>query len=101
MPPHHLADNRPCRLHDFRRLSQPRRQPQPEREAERWRQRREWPARQSEENECWWTVLEVSPDASADEIRRSYLRKINESHPDRVAWLAPGLLPAAERRSKT
>jgi DnaJ-domain-containing protein 1 len=49
----------------------------------------------------WWRALGVSPDASADEIRRSYLRKISESHPDRVAWLAPELLPEAERRSKT
>jgi hypothetical protein len=73
-----------------------------EREAERWRHgQREW-ATQSEEND-WWRVLEVSPYASADHIRRSYLRKIKESHPDRVAWLAPlapGFLQSAERRAK-
>jgi DnaJ-domain-containing protein 1 len=77
-----------------------RRQPEQEREAERRQWQRERPARQSEESASWWRVFEVSPDASADEIRRSYLRKIAESHPDRVAWLAPELLPAAERRSK-
>jgi DnaJ-domain-containing protein 1 len=78
-----------------------RRQPEQEHEAERWRQRqREQPAEQPEEI-VWWRVLEVSPNATADEIRRSYLGKINESHPDRVAWLAPELLPAAERRTKT
>jgi DnaJ-domain-containing protein 1 len=71
-----------------------------EREPERWGHRqREWAAKQSEENE-WWNVLEVSPDASADEVRRSYLRKIKQSHPDRVAWLAPEFLPWAEGRSK-
>jgi len=74
------------------------RQREQEREAERWRQQA--PAKPANENE-WWAILGVSPDAGADEIRRSYLRKIHESHPDRVAWLAPELLPAAERRSRT
>jgi DnaJ-domain-containing protein 1 len=43
----------------------------------------------------------VSPHASADEIRRSYLRKIKQSHPDRVIRLAPEFLPLAEKRAKT
>jgi len=83
-----------------RREQQPRCQhAKQEREAERWQHgQREW-ATQSDEND-WWRVLEVSPYASADHIRRSYLRKIKESHPDRVAWLAPGLLQVAERRAK-
>jgi DnaJ-domain-containing protein 1 len=71
-----------------------------EREAERWRQRqRKWASKQSEERK-WWSVLEVSPCASADEIRRSYLRKIKQAHPDRVVGLAPELLPLAEGRAK-
>jgi hypothetical protein len=49
----------------------------------------------------WWTDLGVSADASMKEIRRSYLSKIKEFHPDRVAWLAPELLEASERRAKT
>jgi hypothetical protein len=83
-----------------RREQQPRCQhAKQEREAKWWRDGpREW-ATQSEEND-WWRVLEVSPYASADHIRRSYLRKIKESHPDRVAWLAPGFLQLAERRAK-
>jgi DnaJ-domain-containing protein 1 len=36
-----------------------------------------------------------------DEIRRSYLAKIKESHPDRVAFLRPELVASAERRAKT
>jgi len=56
--------------------------------------------RQSKESE-WWSVLEVSPHATADEIRRSYLSKIKETHPDRVVWLAPKLLPLAEVRAKS
>src|SRR5262245_101146 len=83
-----------------RRGQQPQcQQAKQKRAAERWRHEpREW-ATQSEEND-WWRVLEVSPDASAFDIRRSYLRKIKESHPDRVAWLEPGLLQLAERRAK-
>ena len=53
------------------------------------------------EEDEWWTILEVSPDASADDIRRSYLRKIQQCHPDRVAGLASSVREWAERRSKT
>jgi hypothetical protein len=83
--------------------SQGQRQPEQEREAEIGRHRqREWAAKQSEQSEenKWWSVLEVSPYATAEEIRRSYLRKIKQSHPDRVVWLAPEFLSLAERRSK-
>jgi DnaJ domain len=45
-------------------------------------------------------VLGVSPDASVDEVRRRYLQKIKQAHPDRVAWLEPESLAAAESRSK-
>src|SRR6266566_9115665 len=83
--------------------SQDQRQPEQEREDKIWRQRqREWAAKQSEQSEEneWWSVLEVSPYATVEEIRRSYLRKIKQSHPDRVVWLAPEFLSLAERRSK-
>ena len=83
--------------------SQRQRPPEQERVAEIWRHRqREFAAKQfkqPEENE-WWRVLEVSPYASAEEIRRSYLGKIKQTHPDRVAWLAPQFLSLAENRSK-
>ena len=49
----------------------------------------------------WWTDLGVSPDASMDEIRQSYLIKIRDCHPDRVAWSAPELLELAEKRART
>ena len=72
-----------------------------EREAERQRQnQRERAAKQSEESE-WWSVLGVSRDASPDEIRQTYLRKIKQSHPDRVAWLGPEFVAWGEKRSKT
>ena len=77
------------------------RQAEQEREAERRHQRQsERAAKQSEESE-WWTVLEVLPHASADEIRRAYRRKIKQCHPDRVAWLAPELLELAEIQTRT
>jgi DnaJ-domain-containing protein 1 len=97
------AKRRPLHPRWARTEQEPRRQQQPEqeREAERWRHRlRGWASKQSEESQ-WWSVLEVSPCASADEIRRSYLRKIKQSHPDRVVWLAPEFLPLAEGRAKT
>jgi hypothetical protein len=68
-------------------------------EGDEWQQR-ERAATLSEEDE-WWTILEVSPDASANDIRRSYLRKIQQYHPDRVAGLAPEVRELADRRSKT
>jgi membrane protein implicated in regulation of membrane protease activity len=64
------------------------------------RQQREQAAMLSEEDE-WWTILEVSPDASVNDIRRSYLRKIRQYHPDRVVGLASAVRERAERRSKT
>jgi DnaJ-domain-containing protein 1 len=67
--------------------------------------RRQQPGNQtvnpSEEDKKWWDVLQVSRDASASDIRRSYLRTIQQYHPDRLAGLAPELVELAERRSKT
>jgi hypothetical protein len=43
-------------------------------------------SKQSEEGN-WWGVLEVSRDASAEQIRRAYRRKIWKCHPDRMGDL--------------
>jgi len=53
------------------------------------------------EKDEWWAILEVSRDATANDIRRSYLRKIQQHHPDRVTGLASAVREWAERRSKT
>jgi DnaJ-domain-containing protein 1 len=45
-----------------------------------WRQQGQQIAKRSNET-GWWSDLGVSPDASIEEIRRSYLRKIKEYHP--------------------
>jgi DnaJ-domain-containing protein 1 len=83
-----------------RQAEERRRQGEQYREAERQRHQHEQASNQSEVDD-WWSVLEVSPAASADEVRHAYRRKIKRCHPDRVAWLAPGLLAWAERHTRT
>jgi hypothetical protein len=78
-----------------------RQQPNQERGAEGQRQQQREEAAKRPIETGWWSDLGVAPDASMDEIRRDYLSKIKETHPDRVAWLAPELLELAERRAKT
>ena len=80
-----------------RHAEERRRQAEQEREAERVRQQRE--AKQLEAKE-WWSVLEVSPRASAAEIRGAYHRKIKQCHPDRVAGLAPEFIDLAEKHTQ-
>jgi DnaJ domain len=76
-----------------------RRRRQAEREAERQRQ---WQCEHPMKGQTdeWWSVLEVSSDASKDEIVRSYRRKIQRCHPDRVSGLAPEFVSLAESRTK-
>ena len=76
-----------------------RRRRQAEREAETQRQ---WECEQpkKEQTDEWWNVLEVSSDASKDEIVRSYRRKIQRCHPDRVSGLAQEFISLAESRTK-
>jgi DnaJ-domain-containing protein 1 len=76
-----------------------RRQAEQAREAERLHQQQR-EAKQLEAKE-WWSVLEVSPRASAAEIRRAYYRKIKQCHPDRVAGLAPDFIDLAEKHTRT
>ena len=79
--------------------SQQQRQAEHECESERRHQCHSEQAAQQEDE--WWSVLEVAPHASTDEIRRAYRRKIWQCHPDRVAGLAPELLELAERCTRT
>jgi DnaJ-domain-containing protein 1 len=88
------------RAEQQRQTEERRRQAEQQREAERRRhQERERASNQFEEN-VWWSVLEVSSHASADEIRRAYHRKIKQCHPDRVAGLAPEFVELAERHTQ-
>ena len=76
-----------------------RRQAEQEREADRERRREREHALKGQIDE-WWSVLEVSSDASKNEIVRSYRRKIQRCHPDRVSGLAPEFVSLAENRTK-
>ena len=79
-----------------------REQVEQEREARRHKwQREEAVRRASGTNTGWWNVLELLPNASKDEIVRSYRRKIKQYHPDRVWGLGPELIELAESRTKT
>jgi DnaJ-domain-containing protein 1 len=78
-----------------------RQQADEEREADSQRQRqRSRTARPGETAEDWWVVLGVSPNASKEEIVRSYRRKVLQNHPDRVAGLAPEFTALADSRMK-
>jgi DnaJ-domain-containing protein 1 len=48
----------------------------------------------------WSLVLDVSADASMEEIRAAYLKRISEYHPDKVAALGKEIREVAERKSK-
>jgi DnaJ domain len=64
-------------------------------------QREQTANQQSEEVEDeWWTILKVSPDASLDEIKRSYHDLAKKCHPNVVNDLAPDLKELAEKLFK-
>ena len=80
-----------------RRQGEAERRREAERQAER---QREWEHPMKGQTSEWWSVLEVSSDASKDDIVRSYRRKIKRCHPDRVSGLAPEFVSLAESRTK-
>ena len=49
---------------------------------------------------AWFTVLNISPSATPDEIRQSYRTLVSQYHPDKVATLGAELKAVAERKSK-
>jgi|SRR5262245_7993193 len=46
----------------------------------------------------WADVLGVAPDATREDIKRAYLRKIEEFEPNRLAALGPEMRRLAEER---
>ena len=46
----------------------------------------------------WADVLGVAPDATRDDIKRAYLRKIEQFEPNRLAVLGPEMRKLAEER---
>jgi hypothetical protein len=81
------------------RFEQARMKAEQEREAERQRRERERGQSNSLGSD-WWHVLELSPAADVEEIRRAYRQKIKQYHPDRVTGLAPEFLELVERRTQ-
>ena len=52
------------------------------------------------ETDSAYTVLEISPSATDDEVRSAYRRMAMKYHPDRVATLGPEVQKAAEEKFK-
>jgi DnaJ-domain-containing protein 1 len=48
----------------------------------------------------WFQILEVLPDATDDEIRRAYYKKMMQYHPDKVETLGPEFKRLAETRTQ-
>lgn len=57
-------------------------------------------AQESGTSPAWHDVLNVSPHATADEIRAAYKTLMSQYHPDKVASLGEELRTLAERKSK-
>jgi hypothetical protein len=57
-------------------------------------------ANESERPREWHKVLNLTPDASLSEIRKSYRRLIQKYHPDKVADLGIELVQLAEQKAK-
>lgn len=47
----------------------------------------------------WHDVLEVSPQATREDVVQAYRRRISQYHPDKVACMAPEIRALAETRS--
>lgn len=76
-----------------------RRREQADREAQE-QQREQQRQRQAEAPASWHEVLNVSPNADTQEIRRAYKSLMSQYHPDKVAALGPELRELCERKTK-
>jgi len=56
------------------------------------------PPSSSQSRPAWAHVLGVAPDASREDVKRAYLRKIEEFAPNRLAALGPEMRKLAEER---
>jgi DnaJ-domain-containing protein 1 len=53
----------------------------------------------TQEESCF-DILEIDSNASLDEIKSAYKRKISQYHPDKVSSLAPEFIEIAEKKTK-
>ena len=54
----------------------------------------------SDSGKMWFDILEVSPNATLEEIKKAYLDKITKYHPDKVVSLGKELQLLAEEKTK-
>lgn len=52
------------------------------------------------ETTAWHLILNVSPHATVDQIRRAYKTMMSQYHPDKVATLGDELKALSERKTK-
>ena len=54
----------------------------------------------AKDDKAVYRVLEISPDASNQEIKRAYRRMANKYHPDKVSHLGQEMQTLAEEKFK-
>jgi len=55
---------------------------------------------ENDNSKLWYNILEVSSNATIDEIKRAYRDKMMQYHPDKVASLGKEFQILAEEKSK-
>jgi len=58
------------------------------------------PNREDDSIQAWYEVLGVSSDASIEEIKVAYKKKVSMYHPDKVSNMGPEFNVIAERKTK-
>ena len=58
------------------------------------------PAADAVQGARWYEVLEISAQASREEILAAYRTLMMKNHPDRLATMSPEVIELAERRSR-
>lgn len=54
----------------------------------------------NQNNDAWYLVLDVPQNASLDEVRLAYKRKISMYHPDKVSNMGPEFNEIAQQKTK-
>jgi hypothetical protein len=91
-----FCEERLLRLH----LDKRKQQQQPKQEQSQQKQSRSERQATATPPKTPYQILGVKPDASPEEIKLAYRKRIQEYHPDKVSHLGPELRELAERKSK-
>jgi DnaJ like chaperone protein len=71
-----------------------------EEDSEKSERSREERTEDETEEPAWWSVLQITQNASQEQIKTAYRSLMQQYHPDKVATLGPELRDLAERKSK-